>query len=148
MLPALAYELVEQSRWLSTEEFIYGVALGQGTPGPVILGLSLVGVKWGGLFGGMLVSAALTLPGLIWMGFMGWVQQRFQNSVWFVRVLSGIRPAIPGLLAALAWNFMVRGGPPLHETLGVSSVVFLLSSIRVNPALIILGTLFLGYFIG
>ena len=102
ILPVLAHEFVDRGQWLTQQEFLYGLVLCQGTPGPVITGMGIAGVKWGGIPGGILVITALMAPGIVWMVMLGRMHWHFRDHVLVQRFVNGIRPAIPGLLAALA----------------------------------------------
>lgn len=147
MLPSLAHELVVKNGWLNEKEFICALALGQGTPGPVILGIVLAGVKVAGVLGAFLVALVLVLPGLAWMGLAGSLWGRFKNSFILLTFFRGIRPAIPGLLMGLAWNLLAHDGfSGLEATLTVLSL-WLILRWRVSPAVMVLSAVFLGFLI-
>ncbi len=141
MLPAFSHELVTQNPWLTREEFIYAVALGQATPGPVILGMVFVGVKWAGWIGAIGVGIFLVVPGLLWTGLVGFVYQRWRELPLLHHVLKDLRLAIPGLLAALAWNLLAEKGLTRLDAAVIALTLWFVLRWRVNPAPIILSTI-------
>ena len=143
IFPALAHELVKGG-WLTREEFLYGLALSQGTPGPAVIGMAIAGIKWAGWVGGVAVLAALILPGLLWMALLMHFQRRFQHLLWTQWFLAGIRPAVPGLLAAMAWKLQPRGIPLGMVLLSVGLTLWLIFRWRMPPVLLLIGAIAIG----
>lgn len=141
IFPILSYELVEHGGWLSREEFLYGLALSEVTPGPAVIGISVAGVKWGGCWGGLLVAIALILPGVIWMGAITHLSQRFQKLDWIRWFLVGVQSAVPGFLAALTLGLVPHNCSP-NVTLALAVLTFwLVLRWKVSPILLILSVL-------
>ena len=143
IFPALAHDLVKGG-WLSQEEFLCGLALSQGTPGPAVIGMAIAGLKWAGWVGGIAVLAALILPGLLWMALLMHFQRRFQHLLWTRWFLAGIRPAVPGLLASMAWKLRPPGIPLGTVLLSVGLTFWLVSRWRIQPALLLIGAVAIG----
>lgn len=104
MRPALFQELVEKGGYLSQEEFLYSSLLGQVTPGPSIVGFSLAGFKWGGIAGAVAVLGALVIPSVLCVLLLAEFRRRLPRPHLLDHFLVGIRLAVPGVLAALAWR--------------------------------------------
>jgi chromate transporter len=93
---ALMYEEAVGSsahRWLTEKEFVDGIALGQITPGPVILTAAFVGYRVAGLLGATLATLAVLLPSA---SLLVAVSPHFAR----IRHLAPVRGAVRGLLAA------------------------------------------------
>ena len=60
-------QVVNQLQWLSPREFLDGLALGQLTPGPVVMLAAFVGYRVGGLWGSVVSGAAIFLPSFVLM---------------------------------------------------------------------------------
>lgn len=71
VLPYVAQVSVEQFHWLSRPEMIDGLALGETTPGPLIIVLAFVGFMAGyHSFGGSIAAATLGLAATVWYTFL------------------------------------------------------------------------------
>jgi len=71
VLPYVAQVSVEQFAWLSRPEMLDGLALGETTPGPLIMVLAFVGFMAGyHTFGGSLAAATLGLVTTVWYTFL------------------------------------------------------------------------------
>lgn len=67
IVPLLAKDFVDRLHWLSMPEFLDALALGQVTPGPVLLTVTFIGFKVAGLMGATLATIAVFLPGFFHM---------------------------------------------------------------------------------
>jgi chromate transporter len=65
MIPLIQREVVEQAGWLTTREFMDGIALGQVTPGPIVITATFVGYRVGGLLGAVTSTMAVFLPSFL-----------------------------------------------------------------------------------
>lgn len=147
MFPALAHELVDKGSWLTRDEFLYATVLCQGTPGPVMTGMGLVGYKWGSVPGALAVMACLFAPGILWMVGMGRAHQHFQRYPAMNAFFEGVRPAVPGLLAGLAFQLGFKAGfHPLPIGIMILCMVAILR-FRVTPALLLLISVSASFFL-
>src|SRR5262249_20497859 len=65
MIAFIQEQMVGQFGWLTPREFIDGLALGQLTPGPVLMIAAYVGYKLAGLAGAVVAAAAAFLPSFV-----------------------------------------------------------------------------------
>jgi len=65
MLPMLHREFVEKYHWLTNQEFIDAIAIGQVTPGPLTVMNAFMGYKIYGLLGAVLAMISSYLPCII-----------------------------------------------------------------------------------
>lgn len=71
VLPYVAQVSVEQFAWLTQTEMVDGLALGETTPGPLIIVLAFVGFMAGHTtFDGSLIAATLGLVATVWYTFL------------------------------------------------------------------------------
>ncbi len=139
MLPLLQREVVDHYNWLTNKEFIDSIAIGQVTPGPLTIMNAFIGYKvfgfWGAV-GGVIFSY---LPSIIVVTIVSHYYLRFKNS-WLVQSsFKAIRPAVIGLLAAVAITLgkasIVDVPAGLIAACGFAILVFT----KVEPTFVILG---------
>jgi chromate transporter len=99
MIAFIQDQVVRQFGWLTPEEFIGGLALGQLTPGPVLMIAAYVGYKVAGTAGAAVAAAAVFLPSFILMLAILPVLDRVRKLAWVRAVMKGMAPAVIGVLA-------------------------------------------------
>ena len=107
MLALIQEQVVDQFHWLTHQEFIDGLALGQFTPGPVLMVAAYVGYKVAGLGGAAIAATASFLPSFILMLSILPVFERVRTLVWTKAAMQGVGPAVIGVMAV----FLVRMAP-------------------------------------
>jgi chromate transporter len=102
IIPLLEFEVVDQLHWLTREEFINGVAIGQLSPGPVVLTAAFVGYKVAGVLGALVSAIAIFLPSFAFIMLASPLLLRLRKNLWVKGFLKGITPAVLGAIAAAA----------------------------------------------
>ena len=91
-------QVVNQLHWISAEEFLEGLAIGQVTPGPVIMLAAFVGYKVAGVAGAAVAAGAIFVPSFVLlMSILPWLE-RFRALKWVKAALRGISPAVVGAI--------------------------------------------------
>ncbi len=99
MIAFIQARVVEQLHWLTAQEFIDGLALGQFTPGPILMVAAYVGYKVAGVAGAAVAAGAAFLPSFVMMLAILPAFDRVRTYTWTRAVLRGMSPAVIGLLA-------------------------------------------------
>ena len=99
MIAFIQDQVVDQFGWLTPQELIDGLALGQLTPGPVLMVATFVGFKVAGLPGAAVGCVAAFLPSFVMMLAILPMLDRIRTLVWTRAALRGIAPAVIGVLA-------------------------------------------------
>ena len=99
MIAFMQAQVVSQFHWLTPQEFIDGLALGQFTPGPILMVAAYVGYKVAGIAGAVVGAAAAFLPSFVMMLAILPAFDRVRKLVWTRAALRGIAPAVIGILA-------------------------------------------------
>ena len=101
-LPWARRMIVEQKRWMTTEEFNEAFALAQFLPGPNVVNFSVVfGSRFGGAAGAAVALAGLMGPPLVIVTVLAALYAQFGDLEILGRALTGITAAATGLLIAV-----------------------------------------------
>ncbi len=139
MLPLLQREVVDHYHWLSTKEFIDSIAIGQVTPGPLTIMNAFIGYKVFGIWGALGGVVFSYLPSIIVVTIASHYYLKFKNS-WIVRAsFKGVRPAVIGLLAAVAITLGRSSIVDLPTSLIAAGGFAILVFTKVEPTFVILG---------
>jgi chromate transporter len=99
MIAFIQDQVVGQFGWLTAREFIDGLALGQLTPGPVLMIAAYVGYKLAGVAGAAVAATAAFLPSFVIMLAILPTLDRVRQMTWVKAVMKGMAPAVIGVLA-------------------------------------------------
>lgn len=102
IIPLLEFEVVEKLQWLTRTEFINGVAIGQLSPGPVVLTAAFVGYKVAGVLGALVSAVAIFTPSFAFILLATPILLRIRQNPWIRAFLKGVTPAVLGAIAAAA----------------------------------------------
>ncbi|MEA5465070.1 chromate efflux transporter [Leptothoe sp. PORK10 BA2] len=102
IIPLLEFELVQRLGWLSTQDFINGVAIGQLSPGPVVLTAAFVGYKMAGFWGALVSTVGIFTPSFLFIMLAAPLLVRLRTNPWVQAFLKGIKPAVVGAILAAA----------------------------------------------
>ena len=106
-VPLMLHEVVDVRHLIDSRAFMDGIALGQVTPGPIVITATFVGFQVAGLLGALVGTVAVFSPSfLIVLATVPYLD-RLQSSVLFRRALRGVLASFVGLLGAVAVSFGV-----------------------------------------
>jgi chromate transporter len=105
MIPLIQYEVVDRFQWLSTKEFLDGIALGQITPGPIMITATFIGYKLSGLLGALMATVGIFSPSFFILILLIPYYDRLKG-VEIVRTIErGILGSFIGMLGLILYNF-------------------------------------------
>jgi chromate transporter len=99
-IPLIQEVVVEGHGWVSQQEFIDAVAMGQVTPGPILVSAAFVGLKIAGLAGALAATLGIYLPSALLMIASSRVLEHIKRSAVIRSALRGVRPAVVGMIFA------------------------------------------------
>lgn len=99
MIAFIQDQVVNQFQWLTPQEFIDGLALGQLTPGPILMVAAYVGFKVAGIAGATVAAGTIFLPSFVLMLSVLPIFARVRALRWSKAMMRGIAPAVIGVLA-------------------------------------------------
>jgi chromate transporter len=101
-IPLIQEIVVEGLHWVTQSEFTSAIALGQVTPGPILISAAFIGYKVKGLIGGALATFAIFFPSALLMVNASQVLDKIKSSRSMQAGLQGIRAAVVGMVFAAA----------------------------------------------
>jgi len=99
MIALIEEGVVHRLHWLTPREFIDGLAIGQLTPGPVLMVAVYVGYTALGLPGALVAGSAAFLPSFVMMLVLLPIFDRVRNLAWTRAVMQGIVAGVIGVMA-------------------------------------------------
>ena len=148
MIPLIESEVVNTHHWLTHQEFADATALGQITPGPVLITATFIGYRVAGTLGALVATISIFLPAFLMTIAAGSSLRRFRNNEQVQSFLRGIAPAVVGLLVAAALSF---GRAGIHTWIGLLIMVvaiFTLVRFRPNALWVLLGAGIIRFLFG
>jgi chromate transporter len=95
--------IIQEKRWITDEEYLEGLAIGQILPGPNVYNLSvMIGYRFGGVRGAFAAVGGLLAVPLFVLLMLGLLYQRYSNVPVLERALTGMTAVAAGLLLANA----------------------------------------------
>ena len=98
VIPAMHEIIVDKLQWLTSKEFVDGIALGQITPGPIFISAAFIGYKVQGFWGALIATISIFLPAGLIMIISSKFLDFFKNSSLVKAVFKGLRPAVIGMI--------------------------------------------------
>jgi len=148
MIPLIESEVVNAHHWLTHQEFADATALGQITPGPVLISATFIGYRVAGTLGALVATLSIFLPSFLMTIAAGSSLRRFRDNQIVQSFLRGVTPAVVGLLIAAAWSI---GRSGIHTSIGIAmalAAAVILVRFRPNPFWVIIGAGILRFLLG
>jgi chromate transporter len=139
MIPEIEAEVVNSHHWLTHQEFADATALGQITPGPVLIMATFVGFRVAGFLGALFSTICVFLPSFLMTIAAGSSFRRFRTNRQMQAFLRGVAPAVAGLLVAAAWSV---GRSGIHSIIGLLMamiILLVLLKYRANAFWVLIG---------
>ncbi|MBN1833817.1 MAG: chromate efflux transporter [Deltaproteobacteria bacterium] len=104
LLAFLRADFVARFGWLTDQQLIDAIAIGQVTPGPVFTTATFIGYVLGGIPGALLATLGIFLPSFVFVAISNPLIPRIRKSEWVSSLLDGVNVASFGLMAAVTWQ--------------------------------------------
>jgi chromate transporter len=144
LLAFLRADVVERLGWLTEQQLLDAVAIGQVTPGPVFTTATFVGYLVAGWSGAIVATVGIFLPAFVSVALSGPLVPRIRRSPIAGAALDGVIVASLALMAVVTWQL---GQAALVD--GVTVLLALVSALllirfRVNSAWLVAGGALVG----
>lgn len=136
-VPLMLHEVVSARHWMDSKTFMDGIALGQVTPGPIVITATFVGYLLAGIPGALIGTISIFTPSLIILTVVVPYFDRLQNNALFQRGLRGVLVSFVGLLLAVTVRFTLSVDWGVYQVLIVSAA-FLALRLKVDILWVVL----------
>jgi chromate transporter len=139
LLAFLEQGLVRQHAWLTHQQLLDAVAIGQFTPGPVLSTATFIGYILGGLPGAAVPTVAIVLPSFFYVALLAPVLFRLHESTWMAAFLDSVNVCAVALMAGVTLRLAVDALRRWPSWVIVVAALGVLLRWKVNPAWVVLG---------
>lgn len=101
-IPLIQEVVVNHHKWVTSQEFVDAIAMGQITPGPILVSAAFIGLKVAGLVGAVTATVGIYLPPALLMVAGANALERIKRSIAIQAALRGVHPAVIGMIFAAA----------------------------------------------
>ncbi len=143
MIPLMQAECVKAG-WVTDDQFLEGLALGNALPGPIATKMALfVGYTEGGFIGAVAAIVGVMAPSMILMSVLTGLVLRYRDNPYVAGALKGVKPAVVGMLAFVVWDLGPTGVTG-YTTAVVAIVAFAALIAKVHPGVVMVVAMMLG----
>jgi chromate transporter len=144
LLAYLRDDLVTRLHWLTSQQLLDAVAVGQVTPGPVFTTATFIGYLKAGPAGALVATLGIFLPGFVFVAAGGPLLPRLRRAPMTSAFLDGVNAAAVALMVVVTWQ-LARAVLTDWAMFGATLVsLFLLLRFHINSAWLVLGGALLG----
>lgn len=138
-------ELVHEYGWLTQQQLLDAIAIGQFTPGPVLSTAAFIGYLLAGVPGAAISAAAIFAPSFVFVAILNPIVPRLRRSQWMSAFLDAVNVSAVGLMAAVLLRLTTD-----VITAWPAALLALLAAVavlrwRISSAWVVLGGALLGW---
>jgi chromate transporter len=139
LLAFLRADFVLRLGWLTDQQLLDAVAIGQVTPGPLFTAATFIGYLLGGISGAAFATLGIFLPSFIFVAISNPLIPKIRNSIWARSLLDGVNASALGLMAAVTVQLGISSLIDFYTvTISIISLILLLRY-KVNSTWLIAG---------
>lgn len=139
LLAFLRNDLVVNLGWLTDQQLLDAIAIGQFTPGPVFTTATFVGFVVAGWPGAIVATVGIFLPSFLFVAAISPLIPRLRRSTLAASLLDGVNVAALGLMAAVTWQLGQSAIVDWLTALLATLAAVLLFRYKLNSAWLVLG---------
>lgn len=146
MLSFFERELVEKRKWISHDDYLESIAIGQMTPGAPIVNTGIcIGYKLKKMKGALASTAGQIFTGTVVAILLAVFYMQIREHPLLRPVMKGIGAAVVGLLLSVIFKMSRKTLKDYRTVLVAIAAFFLLALFKLNPIAIILTAGAAGY---
>jgi chromate transporter len=143
----LTADFVNRLGWLTEQQILDAIAIGQFTPGPVLTSATFIGYILGGLPGSILATIGIFLPAFVFVAISNPLVPRIRSSSTARSFLDGVIAGSLGLMAAVIIQLGQVSFPDAITFILCITAIILLVKYRVNTTLLIAAGMAVGFLV-
>ncbi|MEJ1241149.1 chromate efflux transporter [Chryseolinea sp. T2] len=148
MIPIMKSVLVDQLGWITDQEFIYGISIGQVTPGPILISATFFGFKLAGFTGAVVATLAIFAPSAILMLMLSVIFDVLKQNRFVQSALMGIKPCVVGMILYSGVSIVITHIENTYALVTITLTAlsfFLVFRFNTSNVLLIIGGALAGY---
>jgi chromate transporter len=145
LLAFLRSDFVLRLGWLTDQQLLDAVAIGQVTPGPLFTAATFIGYLLGGTAGALLATLGIFLPSFIFVAISNPLIPKIRNSPWASSLLDGVNASALGLMAAVTVQLARSSLTDVFTIVSAVLALFLLLRYKINSTWLIAGGAVFGF---
>lgn len=131
-VPVMLHSVAEVNHWMSTRTFMDGIAMGQVTPGPIVITATFVGYQVAGIFGAVVATVAVFFPSFVILVLIVPRFDRLKQNLRFQMAMRGILASFVGLLLSVTVRFAIAvPWSPISVMIGCAALIALMLDVGV-----------------
>ena len=138
LLAFLHNDLVTQLGWLTDQQLLDAIAIGQFTPGPVFTTATFVGYLVAGTPGAIVATVGIFLPAFLFVAVLNRIVPAMRRSPWTAALLDGVNVAALGLMAGVTWQLGRAAIVDWLTALLAVAAVIVLFRFKINSAWLVM----------
>jgi len=137
-------QVVTQLQWLTPQEFLDGLALGQLTPGPILMLAAYVGYKLVGFAGAVVGGLAIFAPAFVLTLSLAPVLARVRQLAWIRAAMRGTGAAVIGVISVSLVHLAPHAAPDAFTAVIAMLTITAMLVWSAGPLPLMLGGALLG----
>jgi chromate transporter len=139
-------EFVQGLQWLSRQELLDAIAVGQFTPGPFLSSATFIGYQIAGLSGAIYATIGIMIPSFIFVAILNPIVPKIRESRIFSKFLDAVNVSALAVMLVVAVQLGIEVLIDWRSWfIAIVSILLLLTVKKINVAYIVLGGALLGY---
>jgi chromate transporter len=146
MLSFFERELVEKQEWITHDEYIESVAIGQMTPGPPIVNTGIcIGYKLRRIKGALVTTVGQAFTGTVLAILLAIFYLKTGDNAHLRSVMKGVGAAVVGLVLSVVYKMAIKTIKEYKTALFALSAFFALAVMKLNPIGLIIVSGIIGF---